>query len=109
MILLWRMLVLSERKRLALYLRLSHTETIVLPDSDNSEAVGSPSTISPLRVMILLFQMHPMRSIQQHWDKLKVSALNQFLLSQESTDKLSFIVDLLLKYGPIAESKFKVA
>jgi hypothetical protein len=44
-------------------------------DSDNSEAVGSPINISPLRVMILLFQMHPMRSIQQHWDKLKVSAL----------------------------------
>jgi hypothetical protein len=29
-------------------------------------------------------------------------------VSQESTDKLSFIVDLLLNYGPIAERKFKV-
>ena len=29
-------------------------------------------------------------------------------MSQESTDKLSFIVDLLLKYGPISERKFKV-
>ena len=55
MILLWRMLVLSETKRkisALLEAVLYRNNRLTESDSDNSEAAGSPSTvnISPLRV-----------------------------------------------------------
>jgi hypothetical protein len=93
---------------------VSYRNKRLTEESDNSEGAGSPSTVnfSPLRV-----GANDDSPISDASYAVNAVSLGQsqsigpepiYPVSQESTDKLSFIVDLLLKNGPIEERKFKV-
>jgi hypothetical protein len=51
-------------------------------DSDNSEAAGSPCSVTISRLRVEANDDSPISDASNayHWDNLKVSALNQFLL-----------------------------